>query len=60
MIGLASSFGRHVIAEGVETPEQLACLHELECDVIQGYLISRPLPPAEFSAKFLVDRDTQG
>ena len=60
IIAMAHSLSLKVIAEGVETPEQLTCLRELECDVIQGYLISRPLPPAEFSAKFLVDRDTQG
>jgi diguanylate cyclase (GGDEF)-like protein/PAS domain S-box-containing protein len=59
IIAMAHSLSLKVIAEGVETPEQLACLHELECDVIQGYLISRPLPPAEFAAKFLVDRNKQ-
>jgi EAL domain-containing protein (putative c-di-GMP-specific phosphodiesterase class I) len=57
---MAHSLSLKVIAEGVETPEQLSCLQELKCDVIQGYLISRPLPPAEFSAKFLVDRKTLG
>ena len=59
IIAMAHSLSLKVIAEGVETPEQLACLKELDCDVIQGYLISRPLPPAEFSAKFLVDRNNQ-
>jgi EAL domain-containing protein (putative c-di-GMP-specific phosphodiesterase class I) len=60
IIAMAHSLSLKVIAEGVETPEQLSCLQELKCDVIQGYLISRPLPPAEFSAKFLVDRKTLG
>ena len=59
IIAMAHSLSLKVIAEGVETPEQLACLKELDCDVIQGYLISRPLPPAEFSAKFIVDRNNQ-
>lgn len=59
IIAMAHSLSLKVIAEGVETPEQLDCLKELDCDVIQGYLISRPLPPAEFSAKFLVDRNNQ-
>ena len=58
IIAMAHSLSLKVIAEGVETPEQLACLKELDCDVIQGYLISRPLPPKDFSAKFLVDRNT--
>ena len=60
IIAMAHSLSLKVIAEGVETPEQLACLQALDCDVIQGYLISRPLPPSDFSAKFLVDRNTLG
>jgi hypothetical protein len=35
-----------VVAEGVETDEQYGCLEELGCDLIQGYLISRPVPAA--------------
>jgi diguanylate cyclase (GGDEF)-like protein/PAS domain S-box-containing protein len=37
-----------VIAEGVETETQMRILKDLECHEIQGYLISKPLPPAEF------------
>jgi EAL domain-containing protein (putative c-di-GMP-specific phosphodiesterase class I) len=37
------------VAEGVETPEQLAGLKMLGCPIAQGYLLSKPLPPAEFS-----------
>jgi EAL domain-containing protein (putative c-di-GMP-specific phosphodiesterase class I) len=33
-----------VVAEGVETEEQYRCLEELGCDLIQGYLVSRPVP----------------
>ncbi|MCF5630368.1 EAL domain-containing protein [Pseudomonas syringae] len=47
IIELAHSLGLKVIAEGVETPEQLAFLRENQCDQIQGYLISKPLPLAE-------------
>lgn len=41
-----------VTAEGVETAEQLAYLRAIDCQEAQGYLISKPLPGAEF-AKFL-------
>lgn len=42
MIALAHSLGTIVVAEGVETPEQLDRLTELGCDVVQGFLVSRP------------------
>jgi diguanylate cyclase (GGDEF)-like protein len=41
-IGLAASLGMKTVAEGVETFEQLELLRDLGCDVVQGYLISRP------------------
>ncbi|MCT0207888.1 EAL domain-containing protein [Synechococcus sp. CS-1332] len=48
IINLARSMGMRTIAEGVETPEQLALLRALGCDEVQGYLLSRPLPQAAF------------
>lgn len=47
MINLAHNLNLEVVAEGVETPEQLDLLRGFECDQVQGYLISRPLPLAE-------------
>ncbi|RBW49419.1 diguanylate cyclase [Marinobacter sp. F3R11] len=47
IINLAHNLGLHVIAEGVETPAQLAFLKSQGCDLVQGYLISRPVPAAE-------------
>jgi diguanylate cyclase (GGDEF)-like protein len=43
MIGLAHGLGLTVVAEGVETPAQLAFLRASACDAVQGYLICRPL-----------------
>ena len=47
IINLAESLGLRVVAEGVETTEQVEFLEHHHCDYIQGYLISPPLPPAE-------------
>jgi len=47
MINLAHNLSLEVVAEGVETPEQLALLRDFGCDQIQGYLISKPLPFTE-------------
>ena len=44
IIGLAHNLGLSVVAEGVETREQLKILRDLECDQIQGFLIGRPMP----------------
>jgi EAL domain-containing protein (putative c-di-GMP-specific phosphodiesterase class I) len=44
IITLAHNLRMTVVAEGVETEEQLQFLHMLKCDEIQGYLFSRPLP----------------
>ena len=46
-IALVRSLGRTVIAEGVETPEQLGKLGEFYCHQAQGYLISPPIPEAQ-------------
>jgi diguanylate cyclase (GGDEF)-like protein/PAS domain S-box-containing protein len=48
IIVMAHKLGLKVIAEGVETPEQEEILAAAGCDFIQGYLISRPVPPDEF------------
>ena len=48
VIGLGHGLGVPVVAEGVETPEQLDALRAEGCDQVQGYLISRPNPIGHF------------
>jgi len=49
IITLAHGLGLNVIAEGVETVEQLICLKTMKCNEVQGYLFSRPVPAAEMT-----------
>lgn len=49
-VSLAHNLGLSVIAEGVETAVQVARLHELGCDELQGYHFSKPLPADEIEA----------
>lgn len=44
IISLADAFRQQVVAEGVETIEQLQLILELGCDIIQGYCLARPMP----------------
>jgi EAL domain-containing protein (putative c-di-GMP-specific phosphodiesterase class I) len=45
ILGLARDLGIYVVAEGVETEEQLLALRNLGCEFAQGYLFSRPVTP---------------
>jgi len=50
IVALGHSLGLKVIAEGVETFEQLHALREMKCDEMQGYLFSRPVPVSEMTS----------
>lgn len=58
VIAMGHSMGLKVLAEGVETAEQLDFLRERGCDQFQGYLCSRPLPADAFEA--LLRQSSQG
>jgi EAL domain-containing protein (putative c-di-GMP-specific phosphodiesterase class I) len=47
VVVLASKLGMKTISEGVETEEQLEILKSFGCDMVQGYLFSRPVPEDE-------------
>jgi EAL domain-containing protein (putative c-di-GMP-specific phosphodiesterase class I) len=51
---LGHQLGVTVVAEGVETEEQLSTLRSLGCDEIQGYFISRPVPEPELRSRFTI------
>ena len=50
IVDLAHALGLTATAEGVETVEQLRVVRDLGCDLVQGYLLSLPLPPDELAA----------
>jgi diguanylate cyclase (GGDEF)-like protein/PAS domain S-box-containing protein len=53
IITLAHSLKLKVVAEGVETEEQLRLLRSLSCDEMQGFLFSKPVPGEIFEARYL-------
>ena len=54
-IALAHGLNLRVVAEGIETDDQLGQLSALDCEFGQGYLFSKPIDPAQF-ASFLGQR----
>ncbi len=50
IVTMAKQLRQEIVAEGVETPEQMHFLRELGCDQLQGYLFSQPVPASEFAA----------
>ncbi|MEM9164891.1 MAG: EAL domain-containing protein, partial [Cyanobacteria bacterium P01_F01_bin.4] len=52
IIALGNQLGLKVVAEGIETPQQLQQLQQLGCQLGQGYLFSSPLPADAIEAQF--------
>nr|CRH05190.1 Putative response regulator receiver modulated diguanylate cyclase/phosphodiesterase with PAS/PAC sensor(S) [Candidatus Magnetococcus massalia] len=57
ILSLAKVMNLKVVAEGVESMQQVRLLHELECDEFQGFLFSRPLAPEAFGT--LLEQDAE-
>ena len=53
IIELCRQLGITSVAEGVETEQHLEILREMDCDVIQGYYLNKPLPENEFFTQYL-------
>ncbi|MGN0715302.1 MAG: EAL domain-containing protein [Anaerovoracaceae bacterium] len=48
VINMAHRLGMSVVAEGIETREQMECLESVGCDYAQGYFLAKPMPTADF------------
>ena len=57
IIQMSHSLGLQVLAEGVETEQQLNYLQEAKCDYVQGYFTGRPMPASEFINKFSLSEE---
>jgi len=60
VVALAHGLGLQVVAEGVETGEQLERLRELGCDEMQGFLFSRPVTAERFEQLLMLESISQG
>ncbi len=58
IIDLGHNLGMTVVAEGIETDGQLACVRQFGCDTFQGFLFSKPVPLEQFVA--LLERQAAG
>lgn len=56
IIQMATQLNMEVIAEGVETRQQLECLREMNCKIIQGFLFDKPMPKEAFEQKMRIGK----
>jgi EAL domain-containing protein (putative c-di-GMP-specific phosphodiesterase class I) len=59
ILDIARNLKLTVIAEGVETENQMLMLKNAGCDVVQGYYFSRPVPPEEFERFIIREHDEE-
>ena len=59
VIDLAKKLNMKIVAEGIETEEQVEFLTEQACDLIQGYFYAKPMPVSEFEEKYREISGTQ-
>jgi EAL domain-containing protein (putative c-di-GMP-specific phosphodiesterase class I) len=59
VIALGHNLGLEIVAEGVETQDQMEYLIEHHCDILQGYYLSRPLPENKITLQFSKNGKTQ-
>ena len=52
VINLAKKLNMKIVAEGIESREQVEFLTEQECDLIQGYFYAKPMAITEFTEKY--------
>ncbi len=52
IIKLSHSLGMYVVAEGIETRDQIELLHSMNCDAVQGYVHAKPMPIDEFEERY--------
>jgi len=57
ILDIARNLKLNVVAEGVETKEQMILLKNAGCPLVQGYYFSRPLPPEEFEAFIIKEKE---
>ena len=58
MIQVGHELNMTILAEGVETDEQVRAQQEIHCDVIQGFRFSHPMPQWEANAQIIQNRRT--
>ena len=53
LTAMIKELGIQCIVEGVETEEELELIMETDCDLVQGYYFSHPIPQSEFEEKYM-------